>query len=321
MGGHYKNLSVCPQLDLSHSSLFQNRFIMDELNYNNDEMEKEDISLLKCLTEQLNVYEEIISLVESEKNGFFFLYGYGGTGKTFMWRALSAVVRSTGKIVLNVASSGIASLLLPGGKTTHSRFCILILINKESTCNIPQESHRAKLLIETRLIIWDEAPMMNRMCFEAFDRTLRDVMRTVNEGNSQKPFGGKVVVLEGDFRKILPIVKKGSRYDVVKSTINSSHLWLSCRVLKLSQNMRLNNAKSDVSTNSIKEFVDWILKIGDGQIGLNENGECVVEIPPDLLIEPPETPLLSLVNFVYPNLLTNMMCSGYFEDGAEQPNQ
>jgi len=105
------------------------------------------------------------------------------------------------------------------------------------------------------------------------------------KGNSQKPFGGKVMVLGGDFRQILSVVKKGTRYDVVKSTINSSHLWLSCRVLKLSQNMRLNNAKSNVSADNIKEFVDRILKIGDGIIGLNENGECVMEIPHDLLIE------------------------------------
>ena len=224
---------VClPQLYPSHSSLFQNRFIMDELNYNKDEMAKEHMPLLKCLTiEQLNVYEEIISSVESEKSGFFFLYGYRGTGKTFMWKTLFVAVRSIGKIVLNVASSRITSLLLPGGKTTHSRFCIPILINEESTCNIPQGSHCARLLIETRLIIWDEAPMMNQMCFEAFDKTLRNVTRTVSEGNSQKPFGWKVVVLGGDFRQILPVVKKGSRYDVVKSTINSSHLWLSCRVL------------------------------------------------------------------------------------------
>ena len=46
------------------------------------------------------------------------------------------------------------------------------------------------------------------MCFEAFDKTLRDVMRTINEGNSQQVFGGKVVVLGGDFRQILPVVKK-----------------------------------------------------------------------------------------------------------------
>jgi len=121
-----------PQLDPSISCLFQNRFIMDELNYNKDEMAREHSSLLKCLTtEQLNVYEEIISSFVSEKSGFFFLYGYGGTGKTFMRRTLSAAVRSTGNIVLNVASSRIASLLLPGGKTSQSRFCISIIINEE----------------------------------------------------------------------------------------------------------------------------------------------------------------------------------------------
>ena len=89
---------VClPQLGPFVSCLFQNKFIMDELNYNKDEMEREYLSLLKCLTiEQLNVYEEIISSVVYEKSGFFFLYGYGGTGKTFMWRTLSVAVRSTG---------------------------------------------------------------------------------------------------------------------------------------------------------------------------------------------------------------------------------
>jgi len=152
------------------------------------------------LLQALNVYEEIISSVVYENSGFFFLYGYCGTIKTFMWRTLSVAVRCIGKIVLNVASSGIAYLLLPGGKTTHYRFCISIIINEESTCIIPQGSHHARLLIETKLIIWDEAPMMNQMCFEAFDRTLRDVMRTVNEGNSKKPFNGKIVVLGGDFR-------------------------------------------------------------------------------------------------------------------------
>jgi len=61
-----------------------------------------------------------MTAVLSEVGGFFFLYGYGGTGKTFMWKTLSTAIRSKGLIVLNVASSGIASLLLPGGKITHS---------------------------------------------------------------------------------------------------------------------------------------------------------------------------------------------------------
>ena len=137
-----------------------------------------------------------------------------------MWKTLSTAIRSKGLIVLNVASSGITSLLLPGGKTTHCTFCILLLINEHSTCNIPQGSFRSKLLIETNLIIWDEAPMINRFYFEALDITLRDVMTAVSEENVIKPFGGKVIVLGGDFRKILVFVKKGSRYDIVKATMN-----------------------------------------------------------------------------------------------------
>jgi len=86
-----------------------------------------------------------------------------------------------------------------------------------------------------------------------------------------------------------------------------------CEVLKLSQNLRLNNAKSNVSANNIKEIAYWILKIGDGEFGLNENGECVVEIPHDLLIEATKTPLLSLVNFVYRNLFRVWLvaCTNY----------
>jgi len=199
-----------------------------------------------------------------------------------MWKTLSAALRSKCMIVLNVASSGIASLLLPGGKTTHSTFCIPLLINDESTCNIAQGSLRAKLLMATNLIIWDEAPMMNRMCFEAFDRTLRDIMRNVDDANNDKPFGGKAVVLGGDFRQILSVIKKGSRFNIIKSAINYSKLWNCCKVLKLSKNMRLSTTTNNQTANDIKEFADWILKIGDGQMDVNENGECMVEIPEEL---------------------------------------
>jgi len=228
----------------------------------------------------------------------------------------SCALRSKGMIVLNVASSGIASLLLPGGKTAHSRFCIPILINEESTCNIPQGSLRARLLIETKLIIWDEAPMINRLCFEAFDRTLRDIMKSQNEENSKKPFGGKVVVLGGDFRQILPVVKKGSRYEVVKSTINYSDLWKNCKVLKLNRNMRLSTTTCAQTATSIKEFADWILKIGNGETNLDENGEGIIHIPEDLLVKKSVSPLLALVHFVYPQNVLNSICQTLFDDAA-----
>jgi len=135
-------------------------------------------------------------------------------------------------------------------------------------------------------------------------------MRARNEHNADKPFGGKVVVLGGDFRQILSVVRKESRYDIVNSSINYSDLWQYCIVLKLSQNMRLKTAASNASAKDIKEFADWILKIGDGNMNLNESGETNISIPIDLLIQESETHLLSLVKFVYGGLIENIMTIG-----------
>jgi hypothetical protein len=114
---------------------------------------------------------------------------------------LLAKVRLDGSIALAVASSGIASLLLPGGRTAHSRFKIPFNLHEGSTCSISHNSELALLLQITSLIIWDEAPMMNRYAFEALDRTLRDIMKAVNPNLEEKPFGGKVVLFGGDFDK------------------------------------------------------------------------------------------------------------------------
>lgn len=99
--------------------------------------------------------------------------------------------------------------------------------------------------MKTKLIIWDEAPMMHKYCFEALDRSLKDVMQFVNPANQDITFGGKVVVFAGDLRKILPVVPKGSRQDIVFSAINSSYLWDFCRVLRLTKNMRLTTGSSN----------------------------------------------------------------------------
>lgn len=50
------------------------------------------------------------------------MYGYGGISKKFMWNTLSAALHSKRQIVLTVASTDIASLLLLGGRITHCKF-------------------------------------------------------------------------------------------------------------------------------------------------------------------------------------------------------
>ncbi|PHU00811.1 hypothetical protein BC332_30598 [Capsicum chinense] len=136
-----------------------------------------------------------MTAVDEDKGGLFFLYGYGGTGKTFIWRILYFGIRSRGDIVLTITSSRIASFFLLGGRTTHSRFAIPLNPTEDSTCNIKKGNPLAKVIIKTKLIIWDEAPMMHRYCFEAFDQTLRDILRFEDTSNVDQPFGGVPVML------------------------------------------------------------------------------------------------------------------------------
>jgi len=86
-------------------------------------------------------------------------------------------LQGQGKIVLIVTSSRIASLLLLGGRTTHSRFKIPINLHDESTCNITQQMKVAELVCKANLIIWDEASMMHHRAFKVVDWTLRDLMQ------------------------------------------------------------------------------------------------------------------------------------------------
>jgi len=143
--------------------------------------------------------------------------------KNFYVATLSSALRFEGKIVFTVASSSIASLLLPEGRTTHSKFKIPIPTLEHFVCNITKGSELSDLMKLANLIIWDEAQLAHKYCFEALDRTLKDIMRKKNKSNSV--FGGKVVVFGRDFRQILLVIPRGNRYDIVHATINSSYLW------------------------------------------------------------------------------------------------
>jgi len=46
---------------------------------------------------------------------------------------------------------------------------------------------------------------MNKLCFKAFGKTLIDIMRAKNEDSVERPFGEKVLMLEGDFKQILSL--------------------------------------------------------------------------------------------------------------------
>ncbi|CAF2134264.1 unnamed protein product [Brassica rapa] len=127
----------------------ENVFILDELNYDLDELQAtHDRDILKMTVEQRLIYDEIIGAISEDRGGMFFVYGFGGPVKTFLWQILAAAVRCRGDIVLNTTSSGIAYLLLQVGRTAHSRFSIPINPDEFTTCSLPHGSDKANLIKE-----------------------------------------------------------------------------------------------------------------------------------------------------------------------------
>nr|XP_043638366.1 uncharacterized protein LOC122609384 [Erigeron canadensis] len=317
-GSSLTNFNNMPHPDNTEIHFEGNRLVDDETTtYNVGLLRTEHEQLYSSLTdEQQTVYHTVMDAINRGKGGVFFLNGYGGTGKTFVWKTLAAAIRSKREIVLNVASSGIAALLLEGGGTTHSRFAIPINITETSFCCIRPDSDLAGLIRQTKLIIWDEAPMVHKHSFEALDRTFRDILRSSNPNSMNEPFGGKVVVFGGDFRRVLPVLPNASRQDVFMASLKSSYLWHHCKLLKLTKNMRLTvGASTDLE--EIRQFAEWILDIGNGTVNEPNDGEATIELPDDILIKDEgRKPIDSIVDSVYPDISSNMSDPSFFQDKA-----
>ncbi|KAJ9543755.1 hypothetical protein OSB04_023462 [Centaurea solstitialis] len=224
------------------------------------------------------------------KPGGFFVSDSEGIGKTFLWKTLIASIRSHGKIVLSFTSSGIASLLLPGGRTAHSRFRIHIAID-EYLC---VQSTSAQIFI------WDEAPLQHRYAFEAV---------VVAE---QQVFGGKVVVLG--------VIPSAPRSEIVTSVINkSSTIWDACKVFVLTTKMCLHDPTIEGDDLiQMEQFNNWILDMGAGRlpaIALEGEDEATwIIIPDDLLIPIANDPIEAIVSNIFPDISNRLHDVSYLKE-------
>lgn len=311
-----------PLPDISLMQELGNRLILEEQGHAMESTSQESQELEQGLNvEQRLVYDKILEAVYDNTGQFFFVYGSGGTGKTYLWRALTSKLRSQNNIVLAVASSGIAALLLEGGRTAHSRFKIPIKLNEHSCCNIEQGSDLAELIRQTKLIIWDEVPMVHRHAFEATDRTLRDIMQLYDPSAKDKIFGGKTIVLGGDFRQILPVVEKGGRPEIVDASVSKSlTIWPQCTVHTLTTNMRLRHIQNDEDCRELASFSKWVLDVGDGKIKAtskeDEEEPMWIDIPEELQLSDDENPIVALIQEIYPMFLENHMDPKYLQQRA-----
>ena len=172
-------------------------------------------------------------------NAYFFLQGAAGTGKTTLYHTITQYYHSRDLPVICVASSGIAALLLPGGRTSHSMFKIPIEIDSNSRCGLkPNDEFVRTVLRRVALIIWDEVPMQHQDCFAAVDRTFQDLLKI------DTLFAGLPVVKGGDFAQIPPVVPDGSKADTIIASIRYWSQWHQFTTLRLTENMRLRGVTS-----------------------------------------------------------------------------
>jgi hypothetical protein len=130
---------MCADVDL-------NRLLRAELNYDPHlEQQKYDTNHVLFNPDQQTVFDTIVNDCEqyNERNApdnplphIFFIDAPGGTGKTFVLNTIAAYYRSKQKVVLCNASSGIAAVLLEGGRTAHSRFKIPLKVLPDTECSI-----------------------------------------------------------------------------------------------------------------------------------------------------------------------------------------
>lgn len=218
-----------------------------------------------------SVYEAIVE--PNQQSKCFYVDGPGGSGKTFLYKTLISTLRGENKIVLAAASTGIAANLLPGGRTYHSQYKLPVPLLENSGSSMRLASVDAKLIKSADLLIWDESTMAPKYALAAVDRLLKEIMQ------NDVPFGGKVLLLGGDFRQTLPVVVHGSQSAIVESCIKYSTHWNLFTKLPLTENVRSVDSS----------YSQWLLKLGSGE-RLNSSDFLpadMVEIPEEMISKSP----------------------------------
>lgn len=146
--------------------------------------------------------QRAIELARTNKS--FFLTGAGGTGKSYVIRAIMDALRKEGKDVALTAMTGCAALLLgKGAKTLHSWAGIGLGRDPTPTIIVKiRKSFRAKKnwLVADALII-DEVSMLTPDLLDKLEEIARAIRR------DQRPFGGLQLILVGDMYQLPPVNK------------------------------------------------------------------------------------------------------------------
>ncbi|VFQ80248.1 unnamed protein product [Cuscuta campestris] len=163
--------------------------------------------------------------------------------------------------------------------------------------------------------------MANKLAFEAVDRTLKDIVSYTQHEAAHLPFGGKTILMGGDFRQILPVVRKGKRPDIVLATLNRSYIWADCLVHTLKQSMRVKNQTVEGNTNiNNKTFNKWLLQMGNGTLPMvsreDEEEPTWIEIPKQHCVPVTTDHISDIIAHTYPDFINKWNDEVYLKERA-----
>ena len=148
-----------------------------------------------------------------------FIDSSGGSGKSYLLNSLISYLKKIHIAVLFVTQAGITANLLIDGITSHIASKFTLNITEATICNIKPNSENGKELREVKIVIWDKVSMTPKYTLEAIDRLFCDLC------NTNEIFGGKIIILQVDFRQTLLVVKHVSRTQITENCITNSKLW------------------------------------------------------------------------------------------------
>ncbi|KAK0425587.1 hypothetical protein QR680_009274 [Steinernema hermaphroditum] len=204
------------------------------------EQEDQDFEILN--DDQKNIVRTIEEAVQyrhlHNQQRPFELNGSGGTGKTLTINTLIRRLIGRGKKIIVCASTGIAATLFVSGKTVRSAF--KVAPNRP----VPQYSahtEQGKKVMEAEVIIWDETTMSNRILINAIDQHCCDVLPNIYD-HKETTFGGKVVLVCGDWKQLLPVVEGAAApIEQLRASFKYTNSVDKFKTLKLTRNMRIGH--------------------------------------------------------------------------------